>query len=278
MIIGAGFVANLDYMKLKQISEAGMSRRDFLGRSFGAALSASPLGRLLLGVGIQPVVAKSVLGGQAVPFLVFTGTHYGRGDIPSMDEQFEKVSQATGLIKHFGDFLGFGVDEDAYFTGRLQPTDFAKIIRALNNNANTVQIAGNKYVLYDDDETIGLEDSDGSGVYARIYKGEFPEYFEEQPVTGNPLVTWWKNYGSWGEEIIGPHAKQVLDELGLRRENEIGDEYELEDEEDEHEEEYDEKDEDVETTRPKWAKDPAASSMHQWFENKLNRALLGRKL
>ena len=139
MIIGARFVANLDYMKLKQISEAGMSRRDFLGRSFGAVLSVSPL---------------------------------------------------------------------------------------------------------------------------------------EQPVTGNPLVTWWKNYGSWGDEIIGPHAKQVLDELGLRRENDSGDEYELEDEEDE----YDEKDEDVENTRSKWAKDPAASSMHQWFESKLNRALLGRRL
>ena len=236
-------------MKLNIIYENDISRRDFLKRATVGALSASPLAQLMLSVGISPQIAQSILNGKLTPFVVTTGTHYGRGSIPSMEEQFANVSQAANFAKRFTKSLWFGIDEDSYFTGRMQPSDFVKIIKALKNN-DIIQIAGNKYNIYDDEDSIGLEDIDGSGVYIHIYKDELPEFIEEHPVLDNPLVTWWNKFGHGGEEIIGKEAKKIMDELGLKRKNA---EYNDEDEYDEDELSSKERDEQFKT------------SMHQPF-------------
>ncbi len=247
-------------MRLSTIYEADISRRDFLKKTTAGALSASPLGKLMLGVGMQPEVVKSVLGGKLIPFIVNTATHYGHGHIPDMSEQFSNVSQAANFVKRFSSFLGFGTDEDSYFTGRMELKDFAKIIKALKND-DIIYVDGVKYGVYDDDKYITLEDAMG-GIHIRIYKSELPKYLNEKPVTENPLKAWWDGYGAFGNEIIDVAAKEIMDELGLKRENDI----DFEDGErwDQEEKGGEDSEEDMELD-PKERDEQFRTSMHQPF-------------
>lgn len=255
-------------MKLRTITEAavtGLSRRDFLRHAAAAAVTLSPFGRFLAAHGVQPEIAKKIASGSPVPFTIGTGTQYGRGIPPDLIENFGSVENAVKLVQSFGSkVMGFGVDEDAYFTGRMAPQDFAKILQAADpeHENNKITINGQEYTVVEEEDTIYLEVNNNPG-YIKIYKNGLPDYIQENPIEGNPLKTWWDEFGHWGEEPICPAAEKVMREKGITKPQHRQDD-------DFHEPE--EKPE-PESQPKKWQHEPTASSMHQWFESKLARAL-----
>jgi len=259
-------------MKLRLIIEAavtGLNRRDFLRHAAAAAATLSPFGRFLAAHGVQPEIAKKIASGSPVPFTIGTGTQYGRGVPPDLIENFESVEGAVKLVQSFGKLMGFGVDEDAYFTGRMAPQDFAKILQAADpeHETNKVTINGQEYTVYEEEDTIYLEVNGNPG-NIQIYKNGLPEYIKEEPIEGNPLKTWWDRFGHWGEEPICPAAEKIMREKGITKPQ-------YRSEEDEYEEDYEEDyEEEPQPSKERWQHEPAASSMHQWFESKLAKALV----
>lgn len=147
-------------MKLRNIFESGISRRDFLKRGVAGAVSLSPLGKLLASSGVAPAIVKSVEAGivkpWTFPFTVMTNTHYGRGGSPLLSRQFENVGRAASLTRRLtSGGMKFGADEDAFFAGELSAQKFADIVKAAKDEED-IEINGQIFQAFDDEDSIYL--------------------------------------------------------------------------------------------------------------------------
>lgn len=251
------------------VNEAGMSRRDFLKKSAAGALTLSPLGKLLTSVGIPPTAVENILTNGYVKFAVCTGSFYGRGDVPDLDTQFDKVNLAAKIARFRDKDIGYANDVDSYFVGKMTPQDFAAIAKASKSESPEVNIAGLSFNIYDKDENYYLENDD-TGLSLNIHKTGEINWLECDPVVDNPIRTWWNGFGKYSNETITPEAKEIMDRLGL----EEREDYENVEDDNEYEDEYENEDGEPETDNsPKWRREEAASSMHQWYESKLEKAI-----
>lgn len=265
-------------MKL-QLIESSISRREFLRRSAAGLMTMSPLGKFLSAHGVAPAVVQGVEVGVvkpwAFPFIVNTGTHYGRGGAPYLSDQFNAVESAASIAKRLTNGkLGFGADEDAFFAGELAPKDFAKILNAADKG-HKFEINGNFYQAIDEGDSITLEPI-GNSEYITVWKNGLPSYLQghgvlEIDAEEAPVKTWWDSYGMYGDEPIDAAAREVIEQydLDMSERHDIG---EIEDDE-----EYEE-DEEQEPERPPKRPREFYGSMHQLYDSfnrKLEKALSG---
>lgn len=225
-------------MKLSLI-ESGLSRREFLKRG-AAALAAGPQ------------LAAAAAAPKSIPFIVTTGTHYGRGSIPYLSEQFENVARAFRLASGLSSGpVGYGIDEDAYFTGSLPIQIYRAALRADSEGSGVLNIGGRDFVVVSEDSSIYFESEDGLSFNAYL---ETPDWLDFNPIEPgeNPIKLWWDSFGKYGDELVDQAASKVIEDLDLDT-SERG--YEDEDYEEDYEDEEDE-DEDEDDF----------GSMHQSFD------------
>lgn len=167
-----GFEARLDCI----LAEMDLSRRGFMKGVAGAAASAA-----LPGVSpvkaVAPIVkaAVPVAAASPIPFAlrIFTGTHYGRGDVPDLSEQFGRVTEAFNLTKGLlGNYrVKSWADEDYGFGGIFGKKHLAQVLA--NAKQLGIDVAATGPLI-----TIGPSMSSGmkatSSISLRVMKLSFP--------------------------------------------------------------------------------------------------------
>lgn len=252
-------------MKLRYIIESDITRRDFLKKTGATMASLSTIIQFLVDNGMAPEIAQGVASGTTpVSYIVSTGT----GDASALASQFKKVDKAAKLTKSLGKFNGFGIDEDAFFTGKMHPNLFIKMQKAAIEET-PIKVGDVEMQVVDNGDCLELFIHGGDN-YAHIYKGDLPKYYSKttMSVTGRdgnpePIKTWWENYGIHGDDYLDQEAIEIMQELDLR--------FRDCDEEYMDELEFERKEQEESTQR--WKPEPEASAMHQWFESKLQLTL-----
>lgn len=183
--------------------------------------------------------------------LVYMGVHYGRGSPPELSEQFQKVGTAWSIIQQIsrGPYA-FGTDEDAFYTGILDPRVLSKLLETMRSNGDNaeIEIEGVTYtpIKYPSvPDLVFLEPDTGrmpsitvAPVDAAIWNAMHIEAPFANENEFDYLVEYWENYGRYGDEPVDHAAAALLHNLELDfsdHEGEVEPEGDLEDEEEEEE-------------------------------------------
>jgi hypothetical protein len=261
-------------MKLSSLSEAGMSRRDFLKKTGASSILPS-----LINTGMAPEVAKDVASGKKKIF-VFMANGYDQYE-PS-GESFNGVSSSYNMIRRLAGrdanvVNGPEEDWESYIVGaQISPERFihlfdsAELASGLQRHANELDYA---FRVDGTNELVRI-----TSKFDNLLDSEWADYSN----SGNILKSWWENWGQrvpapldismfnrlkksgvdptdredWVKEEIKQNAEEFPDEYGDLEKYGIEEEPIQEPEDNEAPEDY------------RWA-----SSMHQPFESKLARIL-----
>lgn len=181
--------------------------------------------------------------------LVFMGVHYGRGYPPELSVQFEKVATAWNTIQQISKGpYAFGHDEDAFYTGILDPRVLSRLFETIRSDGDDaeIEIAGIIYEYYkytSMPDVIYLDPDTGrvpSMVLAPVDAAIWDVIHIEPPFANENefdyLVKYWESYGRHGDEPVDPEAAALLHNLELDlsdHEGEVEPEDDLEEEEEE---------------------------------------------
>ena len=172
---------------------------------------------------------------HAYILVVNTNTWYGRGAAPLLSQQFDKVQAAWNLVTEYGRLpFRMGIDEDAFFTANAHPDLPLMVIDAYNNDQRTITLGGYEFHIdpdNSDDSEFYLTSYDENGGHdiRLVIKDELENpkpgdlavkrlariMTDTDPITKDPITTWWEAYGLFSNSPIDPPARAVIEKLNL---------------------------------------------------------------
>lgn len=199
-------------MKIRNISESGISRRDFLGKSGKAALS------VLVGAGVNPKIAQDVIGNITPGSYIFLN-HIDDSSIWYTTDVSQDAQKAWKGLKTFPKLLGINGSSnlvgygDALFAGvEVDGDNFVSVLANMAKNGWDVLPDGDGFLLSKGSEEILV--NPGESNHPR-HTGSSIDWSAKIDSIGSFIKQWWENWGAAGGEPSSPNFRKMLDDHGI---------------------------------------------------------------